>query len=224
MITTEPDSGHRFIDSNCKCQFIIDDYVVEDNNGISLKISLSVLASTDASQVGKTMSEYFAVTKKTSKGESMGHQTLDLLLATRIISPEQRAATRKGAADGKSGESIQFDESWLKGRMCCGTVVLQAKQEQDSAGVWKDVPGAPMYPKLTIRGAGVYDVYDDKAAGIPLDMQMIVAAKLMPLAGQKAPVQQAATTQPAQQTAQQTAPAKQTPPPSPPSPPSSMNW
>ena len=183
MVKCDAGSASTMIDADCKCHLLIEDYSVETENSTSIKCVFSVLAATDASQVGKRQTEYFpcegkAVDKLYNLAEAVG-----------IITHDQR----RKAAEG--GVGLDIDETLLKGRQCCAEIKMEPNMRRNAAtGTMEVNPEKPgPYPKIGFR---TFAVTSDKAKDVPKDPQFLA------LLGKQA----AAPSQPAAPAAPQQAP------------------
>lgn len=204
MVYVGHETGSQMVNSNCDCQMMIDEVSVESNsNGTSVKCKLSVLASTDHSQIGKTCSEFFKV-----DGKAAG-MFLNLAEAAGLITREERVAAQQ------QGVGLSIDETLLKGRQIGCSVRMEPNMRKNPATGQNEVdPEKPgPYPRI---GFNTFSIWDQKASKIPLDMQfaqMMPKPNGKPMGGQQA-AQHAANPVPAQQGLPLTGP--QNPPP--------MNW
>ena len=162
MVECSPDSGSRMIDRNCKCHMIIEDQEISNRYGAAVKATCRVLASTDPSQVGKVLSEFFEC-----EGNAVG-KFYNLCEATGLITAEQR----KESQEAKVGLSI--DETLLKGRQFCAEVIMKPNMRKNPATGEREInPEKPgPYPELGFQS---FALTSPKAKGIPID----------PLAGAK---------------------------------------
>ena len=208
MVRTSHEEAPRRVDNNCKVHLMIDEVGFEQQYS-SVKCKMSILGATDPSQVGKTTTEFFK-----TDGKAAG-MFLNLAEAAGLIT----SAQRKAAHD--AGVGLDIDENLLKGRQICATIRLEQKLKKNFAtGAMEPDPEDPnFYARI---GFDTYGVWDQKAAGIPLDTQF---SNLVPKpAGWTQQAAPPATAQPPKGAApQQTAPPaqQQTPPQSPPP---AMNW
>jgi hypothetical protein len=211
MVQTSHEEGKRMIDNNCDCQLMIDEVSVETNsNGQSVKCKMTVLASTDPSQVGKSINEFF---KADGKASGM---FLNVAEAAQLITREQRMAAQQ------AGVGMNIDETQLKGRQIGATIKMEPNMRRNPVTGQNEIdPEKPgPYPRI---GFNTYSIWDQKASKIPLDMQFAV---LMPKpkgqqgggSGQAGAPSQAGPTQPPAPT-QQSLPMG-----GPGNPATSMNW
>jgi hypothetical protein len=198
MVQTSHEESKRMIDSNCDCQLMIEEVSAESNsNGMSVKCKMSVLASSDPSQVGKTTSEFFKC-----DGKAAG-MFLNVAEAAGLITRQQRIAAQE------QGVGMDIDETLLKGRQIGATIRMEPNMRKNPVTGQNEVdPEKPgPYPRI---GFNTYSIWDQKASKIPLDMQFAV---LMP---KPAGYGQGQGQGPAAGTAGATAPQAQTAPTQPP--------
>ena len=181
MVSCDPGSGSRMIDTDCRCHFLIEDYEVQTSQqGTSIKLAASVLAASDPSQVGKKQTEFFecqgnAVDKFYNLAEAVG-----------IIT----AAQRKSAADRHVG--LDVDETLLKGRQFCADVKMEPNMRKNAATGQRELnPEKPgPYPRI---GFDTYSVTSERAKDVPKDPQFLAllgkqaAAVAQPQQQQQAP-------------------------------------
>lgn len=191
----------QMIDNDCWCHLMIDDAVAETSTyGTSVKVKFSVLACTDSSQVGKSLTEFFqvdggAVDKLYNIAEAVG-----------LITHEQR----KAAAERNVGMDI--DETRMKGRQLCAEIKMEQNMRKNVAtGNYEVDPEKPgPFPRIGFRSFGVFS---PKAKDIPKDQQFVRMLQQSAAAGQGQVPQQPMAPQQPQQHVQQPAAAD-----------TSMNW
>ena len=165
MVQTSHEESARRVDNNCQCHLMIDDVSVESNNyGNSVKCKMSVLGSTDPSQVGKTITEFFKC-----DGKAAG-MFLNVAEAAQLITRDQRNQAQQ------QGVGMNIDETLLKGRQIAATIKMEPKMRKNPATGKNEVDPEDPGPYARIA-FDTYGVWDQKAASIPLDMRF---APMMP--------------------------------------------
>ena len=162
MVQTGHETGGRMIDVNCECQLMIDEVSIESNaKGTSVKCKMSVLASTDPGQVGKTISEFFK-----ADGNASG-MFLNAAEAAGLITREARVKAQQ------EGVGMNVDETLLKGRQIGAKITMEPNMRKNPITGQNEVdPEKPgPYPRI---GFNTFSIWDQKAARIPLDMQFAV--------------------------------------------------
>lgn len=180
MVTTstETSSGGRYCDWDNDAHLMIDSCEAERSDyGMSLKTQFSILGSTEASQVGKIVSEYIK-----TDGNAAG-MSLNLAEAAGLITREQREAARK------NGVGVTFDESLLKGRQICAQIKMeQAMVKNPATGEYVPNPDKPQ--KYARVGFRTFSVWDKRMAHVPKDQVVLGMALPRPPAGDLGPPQQ----------------------------------
>jgi len=148
---------------------MIDDYELADGK---LKVTFTLLAATDAAQVGKSLKETFTLD---GKGVS---KIWDLIEAARLV------------AKGNRKQALDFDEAHLKGRQVALKIHLeQGQTKNDSTGEYKTDPTKPFYARLGF--GAISDIRDPKNAALPKDHQFLAVWPELP--GQQVAGQQSST-------------------------------
>lgn len=185
MVSCDPGSGSRMIDTDCRCHLLIEDYEVQSNQyGVSVKVVCSVLVSTDSAQAGKKHTEFFECS-----GNAVD-KFYNLAEAVEIIT----AAQRKDAADRNVG--LDVDETLLKGRQFCADVKMEPNMRKNAATGQRELnPEKPgPYPRI---GFNSYSVTSKRAEDVPKDPQFIALLSKQAAAPQQ-PAPQAQPQQPQQ--------------------------
>ena len=193
MVRTSHEEAARRVDNNCKAHLMIDEVSFEQQYN-SVKCKMSILGATDPSQIGKSTTEFFK-----TDGKAAG-MFLNLAEAAQLITREQRRAAHE------QGVGMDIDESQLKGRQICATIKMEPKLRRNPVTGQNEVDPEDPGPYSRI-GFDTYGIWDQKAAGIPLDMQFAsmipkpagwTQGPQPPAAGQPAPAQPPKPTQPTQ--------------------------
>jgi hypothetical protein len=150
---------------------MIEDAVAETNDrGTTVRVKFNILAATDASQVGKSVTEYLqcdggAVDKLYNVAEAVG-----------LITHDQR----KAAAE--AGRGLEIDEVAMKGRQLAGEIKMELNQRKNpSTGVLETDPEKPgPFPRIGFR---TFALASPRAKDIPKDQQFLAM-----LSGGPAPV------------------------------------
>jgi len=170
MVACGVGKASQMIDADCKCHLMIDDAVAETNDrGTTVAITFSVLAGTDASQVGKRIKEFFqcdgnAVDKFYNVAEAAGL----------ITTAQRREAAEKGVG-------MDIDETLLKGRQVCAEIKMEPNMRTNPATGAREIdPEKPgPFPRIGFR---TFALTSPKAKDIPKDARMLAHAGQAPAA------------------------------------------
>jgi hypothetical protein len=151
----------QMIDADCKAHLIIERAEAKTNDrGTTVEIKFNLLAATDPSQVGKSLTEFFqtdggAVDKLYNVAEAVG-----------LITHDQR----KAAAE--AGVGMNIDEMAMKGRQLCGEIKMELNQRKNPAtGQLETDPEKPgPFPRVGFR---TFALTSPKAKDIPKDPQFL---------------------------------------------------
>lgn len=162
----------QMIDVDCRCHLMVDDATAETSTyGTSVKVVFSVLASTDVSQVGKRLTEFFQV-----DGASVD-KLYNIAEAMGLITHEQR----KQAAERSVG--MEIDETRMKGRQLCAEIKMEPNMRKNPAtGNYEVDPEKPgPFPRIGFRS---FSVFSPKAKDVPKDPQFMAMLQQSSAAGQ----------------------------------------
>lgn len=151
----------QMIDGDCKAHLIIERAEAKTNDrGTTVEMKFNILAATDPSQVGKSLTEFFqteggAVDKLYNVAEAVG-----------LITHEQR----KAAAE--AGHGLEIDECAMKGRQLCGEIKMELNQRKNPAtGQLETDPEKPgPFPRIGFR---TFALTSPRAKDIPKDPQFL---------------------------------------------------
>lgn len=181
----------QMVDTECKCHLMIERAEAKTNDrGTTVEIKFNLLAATDPTQVGKSVTEFFqtdgaAVDKLYNVAEAVG-----------LITHDQR----KAAAE--AGVGMNIDEMAMKGRQLCGEIKMELNQRKNPAtGQLETDPEKPgPFPRIGFR---TFALTSPRAKDIPKDPQFLAMLGKQPppappTAGTTAPNQPPPTVQPVQ--------------------------
>lgn len=173
MVACGAGSASQMVDADCKVHLMIDDAIAESNDrGTTVKVTFSVLAGTDHSQVGKRITEFFQCDGKAVD------KFYNLAEAAGLITVEQRRAA------AEQGVGMDVDETLLKGRQVCAEIKMELQMRTNPATGAREVdPEKPgPYPRIGFR---TFALTSPRAKDIPKDARMLAAAGQAP-AGRRA--------------------------------------
>jgi hypothetical protein len=168
MVACGAGSASQMIDADCKVHLMIDDAIAESNDrGTTVKVTFSVLAGTDHSQVGKRITEFFQCDGKAVD------KFYNLAEAAGLITVEQRRAA------AEQGVGMDVDETLLKGRQVCAEIKMELQMRTNPATGAREVdPEKPgPYPRIGFR---TFALTSPRAKDIPKDARMLAAAGQAP--------------------------------------------
>ena len=185
MVVCAAGKPSQMIDVDCKAHVMIDSAEAKTNQyGTTVETKMSILACTDPSQVGKTITEFLqcegnAVDKLYNVAEAIGQ-----------ITHEQRLAAAQG------GVGMDIDETQWKGRQLCVEIKMEPNMRKNLATAQYEVdPEKPgPFPRIGFRS---FSVTSPRAADIPKDAAMLQAAVIkLPTGPAPGAAQKPATTPP----------------------------
>lgn len=168
MVACGVGKASQMIDADCKCHLMIDDAVAETNDrGTTVKVTFSVLAGTDHSQVGKRVTEFFQC-----DGAAVD-KFYNLVEAAGLITTAQRRAA------AEQGVGMDIDETLLKGRQIAAEIKMELQMRTNPATGAKEVdPEKPgPYPRIGFR---TFALTSPRAKDIPKDARMLAHAGQAP--------------------------------------------
>ena len=171
MVTCAAGKPSQMVDVDCKAHVMIDSAEAKTNSyGTTVETKMSILACTDPSQVGKTITEFLqcegnAVDKLYNVAEAIGQ-----------ITHEQRLAA------AQNGVGMEIDETAWKGRQLCVEIKMEPNMRKNLAtGQYEVDPEKPgPFPRVGFRS---FAVTSPRAADIPKDAAMLQAAGIKLPAG-----------------------------------------